>query len=207
MIYGQWVLTGVVEENLNRVIEVVLGAVPPRQLLAGKVLGIGGVAVMQLLVIFTEGFILLSVFNPHQLPKTSRSAAAMVVMWFVLGFSFYATAYAAAGSLVDRMEDAHKAAFPLTMVLMAGCFIATFSFDSDNPILRAASLFIVFSPMTMPLRQARGDVTGFEVAVSVGLILLAIWLVIGLAGRICTGAALRVGGKVKAHEAWSSSDL
>lgn len=207
MIYGQWVLTGVVEEKLNRVIEVVLGAVQPRQLLAGKVLGIGGLAVMQLLVILTEGFILLSVFNPDQLPTTSLGAAAMVVMWFVLGFSLYATAYAAAGSLVDRMEDAQNAAFPLTMVLMAGYFIATFSFDSDNPILRAASLFPAFSPMTMPLRQARGDVTGFEVALSVGLIMLAIWLVIELAGRIYTGAALRTGGKVKAREAWSSSDL
>ncbi|MCH7669840.1 MAG: ATP-binding cassette domain-containing protein [Acidobacteria bacterium] len=78
---------------------------------------------------------------------------------------------------------------------------------SEIPILRAASLFPAFSPMTMPLRQARGDVTGLEVALSVGLIMLAIWLVIRLAGRIYTGAALRTGGKVKAREALNSSDL
>ncbi len=204
--YGQWVLTGVVEEKQSRVIEVVLGAVQPRQLLAGKVLGIGGLALIQLVALLAEGLVLVTLFDLVELPATSFGAAGVIVVWFILGFALYATAYAAAGSLVDRMEDAQNAAFPLTLVLMAGYFIASFSFDSDNPILRAASLFPLFSPMAMPLRQARGDATVLEVIVALVFMVVAIWFVIRLAGRIYTGAALRTGGKVKAREAWNSPD-
>ncbi len=204
--YGQWVLTGVVEEKQSRVIEVVLGAIEPRHLLAGKVLGIGGLALIQLIALLGEGFILVSAFDLVDLPATSLGAAGVIVLWFILGFALYATAYAAAGSLVDRMEDAQNAAFPLTLVLMAGYFIASFSFDTDNPILRAASLFPLFSPMAMPLRQARGDATPVEIIFAVAFMVAAIWFVIRLAGRIYTGAALRTGGKVKAREAWNSPD-
>ncbi len=204
--YGQWVLTGVVEEKQSRVIEVVLGAIEPRHLLAGKVLGIGGLALIQLIALLGEGFILVSAFDLVDLPATSLGAAGVIILWFILGFALYATAYAAAGSLVDRMEDAQNAAFPLTLVLMAGYFIASFSFDTDNPILRAASLFPLFSPMAMPLRQARGDATPVEIIFAVAFMVAAIWFVIRLAGRIYTGAALRTGGKVKAREAWNSPD-
>lgn len=204
--YGQWVLTGVVEEKQSRVIEVILGAVQPRQLLAGKVLGIGGLALIQLVALLAEGLVLVTLFDLVELPATSFGAAGVIVVWFILGFALYATAYAAAGSLVDRMEDAQNAAFPLTLILMAGYFIASFSFDSDNPILRAASLFPLFSPMAMPLRQARGDATALEVIAAIVFMVVAIWLVIRLAGRIYTGAALRTGGKVKAREAWNSPD-
>lgn len=204
--YGQWVLTGVVEEKQSRVIEVVLGAIQPRQLLAGKVLGIGGLALLQLIALLLEGLILVTQFDVVEIPATSLGAAAVIVLWFVLGFALYATAYAAAGSLVDRMEDAQNAAFPLTLVLMVGYFVASFSFEADNPILRSASLFPLFSPMAMPLRQARGDATVAEVAIAVIVMVLAIWFVIRLAGRIYTGAALRTGGKVKAREAWRSPD-
>ncbi len=204
--YGQWVLTGVVEEKQSRVIEVILGAVQPRQLLAGKVLGIGGLALIQMVALLAEGLVLVTLFDLVELPATSFGAAGVIVVWFILGFALYATAYAAAGSLVDRMEDAQNAAFPLTLVLMAGYFIASFSFDSDNPILRAASLFPLFSPMAMPLRQARGDATALEVIAAIVFMVVAIWLVIRLAGRIYTGAALRTGGKVKAREAWNSPD-
>lgn len=204
--YGQWILVGVIEEKSNRVVEVVVGTVPPRLLLTGKVLGIGLLGLIQLIVIGIVAFAALRATGVADLPDTTGPAVIATAFWFLLGFAFYATAYAAAGSLVSRQEEAQNAAFPLTMIMMSAYFIATFSISGDNPIIKVASLLPPFAPMTMPLRIALGRAEAWEIAVSSILMILGVWLLMHVAARIYRGGILRAGGKIRINEAWRSSD-
>jgi ABC-2 type transport system permease protein len=204
--YGQWILIGVVEEKASRVVEVVLGAVRPHRLLTGKVIGIGALGLGQLLLVGTIAIVLASRSTNLELPEATAATALAIVIWFVLGFALYATAYAAAGSLVSRQEDAQNAAFPLTLVLMAAYFIASFSFTGDNVVLRVAALVPLTAPMTMPIRMATGDAAGWEVMLSLVLMVTSTWLLIRLAGRIYAGGLLRVGSRVKLRDAWRGAE-
>jgi ABC-2 type transport system permease protein len=204
--YGQWILIGVIEEKSNRVVEVVVGTVPPRTLLAGKVLGIGFLGLIQLVAIAAVAFIALRATGVVDLPDTTGAVVGASAFWFLLGFAFYATAYAAAGALVSRQEEAQNAAFPLTLVLMSAYFIATLSVNGDNPVIRWASLLPPFAPMTMPLRIALDRATPGEIVISSLLMIAGVWILMRVAARIYRGGILRAGGKIKINEAWRSSE-
>ena len=203
--YGQWILIGVVEEKSSRVVEVVLGAVRPRYLLAGKVVGIGALGLIQLLLVAAVGVIGLRYTGDVGVPEIGLDLVVVVVGWFLLGFAFYASGYAATGSLVSRQEDAQNASFPLTLVIVAGYFVASTALGGgDNAILRVMSIVPPFSPMTMPLRQAIGVAAAWEVVVSVALMLVATVAMLRIGGRVYAGGLLRAKGK--AREAFRSAE-
>ncbi len=204
--YGSWILIGVIEEKTNRVVEVVLGTVRSHQLLAGKVLGIGVLGIAQVILIGVVAITVMSVQDAFEIPAAAGTVLAWALVWYILGFAFYAVAYAAAGSLVSRQEEAQNAAFPLTMMLMAAYFIASFSIGGENTILRVSSLLPMFAPMTMPIRIAGGDAAGWEIAVSLGLMVIATYGLIRFAGRVYAGGILQSGGRVKWREAFRTSD-
>jgi ABC-2 type transport system permease protein len=204
--YGQWILVGVIEEKSSRVVEVVLGAVRPHRLLTGKVLGIGALGLAQLVLVGGIALALGAQSDAIELPPAAATVAGSVVVWFLLGFAFYATAYAAAGSLVSRQEEAQNAAFPLTMLLMIAYFIASFSLSGDNTVLRIASLVPPTAPMTMPVRMAAGDARLWEIVLSLTAMVTVTYLLVRLAGRIYAGGLLRSGAKIKVRDAWRSAE-
>ncbi|NND03805.1 MAG: ABC transporter permease [Acidimicrobiia bacterium] len=204
--YGQWILIGVIEEKSNRVVEVVVGTVPPRILLTGKVLGIGLLGLIQLVLIAIVAFVALRLTGTATLPDTTGAVIVASAFWFLGGFAFYATAYAAAGALVSRQEEAQNAAFPLTLVLMAAYFLATFSLTGDNPVIRIASLLPPFAPMTMPLQIALGRASTIDIVISSVLMIMGVYLLLRVAARIYRGGILRSGGKIRINEAWRSSE-
>lgn len=205
--YGQWILIGVVEEKSSRVVEVVLGTVRARHLLAGKVIGIGILGLAQLILIGVLGVYVVGTTEQFDIPEVGIGIVALVVGWFLLGFTFFATGYAVAGSLVSRQEDAQNASFPLTIVMLAGYFVAIASLESgDNVALRIMSLVPPFSPLTMPLRQAAGNAEVWEVVASVALMVGAILLMLRIGGRAYSGGLLRSGGKIKLREAFRSAE-
>lgn len=204
--YGQWILIGVIEEKSNRVVEVVVGTVPPRILLTGKVFGIGLLGLIQLVVIAIVAFAALRLTGAGSLPDTTGAVVLASAFWFLGGFAFYATAYAAAGALVSRQEEAQNAAFPLTLVLMAAYFVATFSISGDNPVIQVASLLPPFAPMTMPLQIALGRASTTDILISSVLMILGVYFLLRVAARIYRGGILRSGGKVRINEAWRSSE-
>jgi hypothetical protein len=90
--FGTWVLTGVVEEKQSRVVEVVLATMDPRDLLMGKVLGIGLLGLVQLTLMIGVGIGLGIALDRFPLPASTPGAVAMLLLWFALGYAFYATA-------------------------------------------------------------------------------------------------------------------
>jgi ABC-2 type transport system permease protein len=204
---GQVILLGVAEEKNSRVAEVVLGAMPPRYLLVGKVISIGLLGLAE--VLLTAAIVLAAgrVFDTFELPSATAGGIAIVVLWFVLGFSFYATVYAAAGALVARHQNASNAAGPINVVLMIGYFIGVASASAtagDNIILRIASLTPPLAPVTMPLRMIRGEAAIWEIWLTIVLVVAATYGMIRLGERVYSGGLLR-SGKVGVREALRDS--
>ena len=103
--YGVWVATGVIEEKASRVVEILLSTIRARQLLAGKILGIGTLGLLQLAAIATYSIVLATLTGALDFPAHALGTAALAIGWFALGFAFYASLFAVAGSLVSRMEE------------------------------------------------------------------------------------------------------
>lgn len=204
--YGVWVATGVIEEKNSRVVEVLLSAIRARQLMAGKIAGIGVLGLLQLIFIAIFAITLASVTGAIDLPSDSFSAAALTVGWFVLGFAFYAAMFAVAGALVSRMEELQNAIVPINLLIFASFLISIGALqDPDSTIARVASLLPISSALAMPVRMVLGSATAWEIVASLALVVGSTALLIPLAGRVYAGAVLRTGAKVKLRDAWRAA--
>jgi ABC-2 type transport system permease protein len=202
-VYGQLVASGVVEEKANRIIEILLATVRPRQLLFGKVVGIGLVGLVQLAVLGVVAIIAIDRTQAISVPSLGAWAVADGLFWFVLGFLFYALIYAAGGSLVSRQEDIGSVTGPISMILV-GTYLAFFWVVSNpnNPIGIALSLVPPFAPVLMPARIATGDASSWQIVVAIALTLAGIALMNFVAARIYINLVHRIGSRVKFVEAW-----
>lgn len=205
-VYGQWVLTGVVEEKNNRVVELILSAIRPRQLLAGKVIGIGllGLAQLALVAGLAAALLAAGVFDA---PASLGGSLALVVPWFALGFALYAVAYAAAGALASRQQDANSAGQPVTYTLLAAYFVGyiALSADANGTLAHVLTVFPLTAPLVLPARNALVGVAVWEQVLAVVLILGAIYALIRLAGRVYARGLLHAGPRLKARAAWRAS--
>ncbi|HSL76531.1 MAG TPA: ABC transporter permease, partial [Candidatus Limnocylindrales bacterium] len=129
--FGFTVLTGVIEEKQSRVVEVVLSTVRPRDLLMGKVLGIGILGLIQLVVFVGAALAAAAITRRFTLPETTPGAVVLLTVWFVLGYTLYSTALGFLGALASRLEEASNASTPVTMIAMASYFVAIFAVIND----------------------------------------------------------------------------
>jgi ABC-2 type transport system permease protein len=196
----------VIEEKSSRVVEMLLSAIRARQLLLGKIIGIGTLGLAQLLVI--SGFALALAFatNAIHIGATALGAVGLVIGWFILGFAFYATLFAAAGSLVTRMEELQNVIVPINLTILVSFFISIGALQDPNGRLQViASLLPMSSALAMPVRIVVGAATGWQIALSLVLLIGSTILLVPFAARLYTGAVLRTRGRVKIREAWRSA--
>jgi ABC-2 type transport system permease protein len=205
--YGMGVASGVVEEKATRVVEVLLATVRPVQLLAGKVIGIGLVGLLQLLLIGVNGLGLAVSLGSITLPAAALGTIGIVLLWFVLGYAFYSSMFAVAGSVVSRQEELQNSTTPLTLMLVASFFVAIQSAfgGSTSTLTRVCTFLPPTAPLIVPLRIAAGDIPAWQVAITFVLMLVSTVLVILLASRVYAGAILRTGARVKLSDAWRSA--
>ncbi|MFI5282168.1 MAG: ABC transporter permease [Candidatus Dormibacterales bacterium] len=203
LFYGQLVASGVVEEKANRIIEILLATVRAREVLFGKVVGIGLVGLLQLTLLGAAALIAETRTSAITIPNVGLIAVAGGLLWFVIGFLFYALLYAAGGSMVSRQEDLGSVTAPITF-LVVGTYLAFFWVvaNPDNPIGVGLSLLPPFAPVLMPARIATGDAQVWQVVVAVVLAIAAIIGLNALAARIYSNSVLKVGSRVRFVEAW-----
>jgi len=210
-------LLGVTEEKSSRVVEIILSTVRPATLLAGKVIGIGLVALTQLGVVFLAIGGLLAVTGGGtpdvgeatggafdiSLSDVPLGSIGMLLLWFVVGFSIYNVLYAAIGSLVSRVEDAQNANIPLSL-LVVGSLVLSFATlnDPDGPMAVVATYIPFSAPFAVPIRYALEAIAWWEVVASLAVSAVVFVLSVRAAGRIYEGAILRSGARVKIREAW-----
>lgn len=204
--YGVWVATGVIEEKSSRVVEVLLSAIRPRQLMAGKIAGIGLLGLLQLVLISVYAIVLATATGVVDVPADSLAAAGLTLGWFVLGFAFYASTFAVAGALVSRMEELQNAIVPINLLVFASFFISIGAVqDPESRAALVASLLPISSALAMPVRMVLGSASPWEIATSLAIVIGSTALLIPLAGRVYAGAVLRTGAKVRLRDAWRAS--
>jgi ABC-2 type transport system permease protein len=199
--FGGLVLTGVVEEKTSAIVELLLARVTARQLLAGKVTGIGTVALVQLTAAVAAGVIALAV-SGTSIPSGVWIAVPTTILWFLGGFALFSTLYALAGSFVSRQEDAQAAALPVTLCVMAA-YLTVFplSANADSTVAVVLSMIPPWTPLLMPLRIATGSASWWQVAVGVALLVLTTVVVLRLAASIYSRTLLQRGRRISWRQA------
>lgn len=202
--FGTYVLTGVVEEKSSAVVELLLARSRADRLLAGKLLGIGTVALVQFAAAIGAGLASLAL-SGVDVPGEIWAAVPMMLVWFLGGFALYSTLFAIAGALVSRQEDAQSAAAPIGYGL-AAAYLLVFIFGYAPNSLPSLILSLVppTAPFLMPMRMAAGAAAAWEVAVAIVGLLLATFAAAKLAGRIYEQVVLHRGARVRWRDAvWS----
>ncbi|MEO8689407.1 MAG: ABC transporter permease [Solirubrobacteraceae bacterium] len=204
--FGYLLASGVVEEKASRVVEVLLATIRPRDLLAGKIVGLGVLGFGQMIVIAGAGLAAAAATGALHVTGDIVTASALAVAWFVLGYALYAGLFACAGALVPRQEELQASMTPLTMLILISFFIAFAVLDNPDGTLAHVTSFIPFSaPITMPPRIALGEAPAYEIVAAFVVTALGAAALIPLAGRIYSGAVLRTGSAVKLRDAWRAA--
>ncbi|HEX3839997.1 MAG TPA: ABC transporter permease [Acidimicrobiales bacterium] len=205
--YNTWTLIGVMEEKASRVIEVLLAAVRPIQLLTGKVLGIGLVAFAQAFLIVAVALSLSAAVGSSLLHGTGPLVVVATLVWLILGYSFYCWVYAAAGSLAQRQDQVQSLAFPLSIPIIFGYIISLTAAASGSPseLIKVLAYLPPTAPFAMPVLVGFGAVSLWEFLASVVISIAGTFGVARLATTIYTRAILRTGRKVRIREVLSRS--
>ncbi|MGC0273591.1 ABC transporter permease [Pseudactinotalea sp. Z1739] len=203
----QMIAMGVVEEKVSRVVEILLATIRPGVLMAGKVLGIGVVGVVQVSLFATAGT--LTALATGLLDGVQVNIAASLgwlLVWFVLGFGLYAVLVGGVAALVSRQEDIGSVTTPLFILMMAPFYLGIWLVPSnpDSLLVRVLSQIPFFAPFMMPPRQAFTEVPATDLIVAVVGALVLIPVLIWLGGRIYSRAVLTTGGRMKLREALRS---
>ena len=208
VIYGMWVATGVAAEKSSRVMELMISAASPKQLLTGKVVGIGLAGLTQYVAIALPALGALAVQDriaEAVLGPTWASGAPLVGLtpgllltygvFFLLGFTLFALIYASMGAFVSRPDDLQTLSLPLSLLAMAGYLSAIMALGSGGAsgLTRILSFVPPFSPFVMLARVMTGSVQPWELALSIGLMLVAILVVATIAVRLYAAGVLLYG--------------
>jgi ABC-2 type transport system permease protein len=216
--HGQNVLRGVLEEKSTRVAEVVLSSVKPESLLAGKVIGVGGVGLTQQLAWFAIAAYLMNFLGPIITKSASRGAAAaaaasgpsmssifggisapvvaVALGFFVIGFVFYASLYAAAGSMVNSEQEAQQAAVPVIILLMSTWLLVNPVLVNPNNGLAVVLTWLPWSsPIIVPLRMGLTTLSPVTIAGSMLVAILGCVASVWLSARIYRVGMLMYGKK------------
>jgi ABC-2 type transport system permease protein len=207
VVYGMWVASGVVAEKSSRVMEMLVGAASPRQLVLGKAIGIGLAGATQvalvltpaLLTLFVEEQLATAILGPSDGVTPSLRALSVPLLlefaaFYTLGFALYALIYAAAGSLVSRPEDLQIIALPLSLIAITGYLQAILALTGGiTGFIRLASYIPFWSPFVMMTRLSVGRVEPIELLFSLAVLIATIVVVGIVAIRIYAAGVLLYG--------------
>ena len=211
-IYGLNVLRGVLEEKQTRVAEVVISSLPASRLLAGKVIGVGGVGLTQLVLwgmmsylIFLVRQPILAQFGAAQtsmgLPDVSLGLGLIVLGFFVMGFMFYAGLFAAVGATVNSEQEAQQAQMPVVLLLVTSImFLQNILTQPDSMLARILSMLPFSAPIVMPLRMTVAPVPASEIAIALSSVALGAVASVWLASRIYRVGLLMYGKRPSIRE-------
>jgi ABC-2 type transport system permease protein len=201
LMWGQMLMTSVIEEKTSRVVEVMASGVSSTTLLAGKLLGVGGAGLTQFLVWSLSLFaVSLAMAGPLAgalpMPEITPLMLVSFVLFFLLGFFFYASLYAAIGAAVNTVQEAQNFVWPVVMPIILGMVFFTAVLEApDGAVSVTLSMIPGISPLIMFLRIVVLTPPWWQIALSVGLLALAILGVVWVSARIYRVGILMYGKK------------
>ena len=184
-----YLIRSVAEEKSSRVIEIVLSSVTPQQLLAGKVIGLGGLGLTQVFVWLGSALGLgggLALLAGIVLPFFTRGEVfALALLYYILGFTVYAVLIAAIGTLGSNSQESQQISGIVTLfAAIPLMFLGVFLNSPDSILVRALSWFPLTAPTSMMLRLPLGDIPWVDVAVSICVLLASTPLIVWLGAKI-----------------------
>jgi ABC-2 type transport system permease protein len=190
LLWGQAVMTSVIEEKTSRVVEVMASGVPSTILLAGKLAGVGAAGLTQFVVWSLSLFVVsLAAAGPLAgalpMPEVTPLMLVSFVLFFLLGFFFYAALYASIGAAVNTVQEAQTLVWPVLMPIIIGmaAFPATIE-APDGPLSVTMSMVPGISPLIMFLRIVVLTPPVWQIALSIALLAAAILGILWVAARI-----------------------
>jgi ABC-2 type transport system permease protein len=190
IIYGVAVMRSVLEEKTSRVMEVVLSSANARELMAGKILGVGAVGLTQVAIWIVIGLITTTpglMMARSQLAGIHLAPAALpaFALFFVLGYLLYSSLYAALGAMVNSEQEAQQWQFFVILPIVIPVMMMTYVIRQPNaPLSVWMSLVPFFAPILMYIRVVVQTPPLWQIALCVALMLLTLWGVVALCSRI-----------------------
>lgn len=204
IIYGSFVFQGVLEEKSSRVMEVLVSSVRPFPMMAAKIAALGAVGLTQMAV-WSAGWIVLAVFGITlaglDLGGIRPSLILYLMLFSLLGYFLYAALFAAAGSVISRIEDSQTASLPVVMLVIVSLFVSQAAVFNPGSALAVLLSFVpFFTPTVMMARLAMAPPPVWQVLLSILLLAGGVVGVAWLAGRIYRAGVLSYGQKPSARE-------
>jgi ABC-2 type transport system permease protein len=211
-LYGVAVMRSVVTEKTSRVMELMVAAVKPRALMAGKILGVGGAGLLQVTIWLGMGAVtlayreeILGTFGASAggsaLPEFALLEIVVVLAYFVVGFFFYSAMYAAVGAMVSSEQDTQQVQMPVTMVMVIGLLCLQVVSNAPRGSASVIMSNVPFwSPMLMPMRYILGGATLGEVAISMAILVVSTLVIVRIAAKIYRVGVLMYGKRPSLRE-------
>lgn len=212
VMYGQNVLRGVLEEKQTRVAEVVVSSVRATTLLAGKVLGVGGVGLTQMGIWLVASVLMLRYrvpvmhalgleATPLPMPTITATQVVILLVFFLLGYTLYSALFAAVGAMVSSEQEAQQAQMPVVLMLVISImFLQPVLLEPDGQLALTLALLPISSPIMMPLRMSTVDVPPWEIGLSIIGLLAACYLAVYFAAIVYRTGLLMHGKRASLRE-------
>jgi ABC-2 type transport system permease protein len=205
LMYGIYVMRGVLEEKASHIVEVIISTVKPFELMLGKILGIGAVGLTQFLLwsalmvaISAPGAASALGMGSLELPAVPAVQIVFFVVYFVLGFLLYGTLYAGIGAAFDTEQEAQNFQGVITMFLVVPLVLMMYILNQpDAPLSVVLSLFPFFTPMLMFLRMTLTQVPAIQLLGSVVIMSATIVAAAWVVGKVYRVGILMHGSKPK----------
>ncbi len=198
------VSSSITTEKTSKIMETLVTSTSPRNIVIGKTLGIGIVGLLQVILFGLTAIICAVVcLDPEildtmfDLSNFSLLALLVTLIYFLLGYFVYAFLYAVTGSTVSKPEDIQSANTPVVLLTMLSFYLAYFTLiDPTSNLNLFAALFPFSSAFCMPLRMIMGLASGWEIALSIGILVITCIVVAHIAIRIYSNAILNYGNRL-----------
>jgi ABC-2 type transport system permease protein len=212
VLYAVNVMRSVVQEKTNRIMEIMVAAAKPRALMLGKIVGVGGVGLIQLVIWLGIGALTLEYRMEIVgalgasgagivLPALSVAQVAVIVTYFVLGYFFYAALYAAIGAMVNSDQEAQQAQTPVVLFLIVPLTcLNVIAGDPRGSTAEILTQIPFFSPVLMPMRYLLGGAGPAQVAISLAILAASTVVVALAAARIYRIGILMYGKRPSLRE-------
>lgn len=198
------VSSSITVEKTSKIMETLVTSTSPRTIILGKTIGIGLVGLGQILLFVVTAVICANISLDHavleQLFNLNGFTPLLIIItlaYFILGYFAYALLYALVGSTVSKPEDIQSANTPVAIITMIGFYLAYFTLtDPTSNLNVVAALLPISSPFCMPIRIMMGAASGWEVTISIIILLAFCYIVAKIAIKIYSSAILNYGTRM-----------
>lgn len=215
LLYGVQVMTSTVEEKTSRINEILVSSLRPFELLLGKIVGVGSVGLLQLGIWAGAAWFLAEnrVAIAQRFGSTAEAASQIPIpeipgglvlvflVFFVLGFFFYSSAYAAVGSTCNTVQETQQASLPVTLLVVSGLMVMFALLDEPSGRLaQIMTLIPPFTPFVVPVRHSLQPLSWAEIGLAAGVMLIGVLAMTWLAGKIYRVGILMYGKRASLRE-------